>query len=582
VKSKRHVLFVFLTLTLFSVVFTVTDFASAHKGLVVYINSDTAWTKANSPYTLTGPTVVSPGVTLTINSGVTVNMNGYILFINGTLKAVGSLSGNIQINGDNMTFGASAGSGSVFENVVSNASITSANTLVLSNNTMSNSISVGDSSVIANNIIVGSISTGNAATFTKNVITGDITAGNSTTFSGNNIRGDISAGTSTTFSGNYINGTGLERFGIMGHDYATALTVGDSSVISNNAISGGVSASSSAIFNNTIVGGGPFTDWLGRPEDATSAVQVTGACSVTSNVIYSTTGGYGILVQGGTTTVSGNYVKNTIRVAGNATVEGNFVSSGGIQVGDIFINAFNAIDYGSGNALIKNNIMNGSSSGVFSSYVGGTAIIQDNLIVNNTYGVNLVSQATIQNNTISTSSVAISLTNTSPLINYNNILSYSQNSVLLVNNQLNVNATYNWWGTTDIQAINLTIHDFKYDLSLGTVNFTPILDSQNIQAPLTSYTIQLPKPPSITTQTVTATSSPAPTAIPAATATSSSTASTTPTPIPSATVESSSSPTAASTPTIPEYTLLTVVLVVTLAVVMLTLSLHWNRKRQIH
>ena len=33
------------------------NFGSAQSGLIVFINSDTTWTKANSPYTLTGPIV---------------------------------------------------------------------------------------------------------------------------------------------------------------------------------------------------------------------------------------------------------------------------------------------------------------------------------------------------------------------------------------------------------------------------------------------------------------------------------------------------------------------------------------------
>ena len=74
-------------------------FGSAQSGLVVTINSDTTWTKENSPIVFSGPVVISTGVTLTINAGVTVNLNGYPLFVNGTLKAIGSASDKIQISG---------------------------------------------------------------------------------------------------------------------------------------------------------------------------------------------------------------------------------------------------------------------------------------------------------------------------------------------------------------------------------------------------------------------------------------------------------------------------------------------------
>ena len=140
-----------------------------------------------------------------------------------------------------------------------------------------------------------------------------------------------------------------------------------------------------------------------------------------------------------------------------------------------------------------------------------------------------MSQATIQNNTVFNSSTAIGLVSggaidTSQSINYNNIITYSENSVLLANFPLDVDATYNWWGSTDTQAANLTIHDFKYDLNLGKVNFLPILNAQNPQAPSTAYTIQTPNTPALPTPQP----SPTPTTTPTPTPTSQ-----TPTPSPS-------------------------------------------------
>ncbi len=46
-----------------------------------------------------------------------------------------------------------------------------------------------------------------------------------------------------------------------------------------------------------------------------------------------------------------------------------------------------------------------------------------------------------------------------------------------------INATYNYWGTTDQQAINQTIYDFKNDYNLGSVAFVPFLDLPNSQSP---------------------------------------------------------------------------------------------------
>ena len=64
------------------------------------INSDTTWIKANSPYNLTVPVTVSPGVTLTIEPGTIVDAN-YLnyLQINGTINARGTTNEPINFNG---------------------------------------------------------------------------------------------------------------------------------------------------------------------------------------------------------------------------------------------------------------------------------------------------------------------------------------------------------------------------------------------------------------------------------------------------------------------------------------------------
>ena len=133
-----------------------------------------------------------------------------------------------------------------------------------------------------------------------------------------------------------------------------------------------------------------------------------------------------------------------------------------------------------------------NSIGISSNREDGTALIEQNLISNNTYGISVTSQVTILNNTITDSTVAISLGTSSVIMAYNNILNYTQNSLILSEVSTAVNATYNWWGTTDTQAINLTIRDFKYDITLGTVTFVPLLTAQNPQAPSTSFSLPMP------------------------------------------------------------------------------------------
>ena len=60
------------------------------------ISTDTVWSIANSPYTLTGNMFVNNGVTLSIEPGVTVYLNDHSLIVNGTLNACGTADNKIN------------------------------------------------------------------------------------------------------------------------------------------------------------------------------------------------------------------------------------------------------------------------------------------------------------------------------------------------------------------------------------------------------------------------------------------------------------------------------------------------------
>ena len=68
-----------------------TQVSKAETGTLVagIIYTDTTWTKANSPYNLTGAIGIYQDVTLTIQPGVIVNLNGNYIQVNGTLAARG-------------------------------------------------------------------------------------------------------------------------------------------------------------------------------------------------------------------------------------------------------------------------------------------------------------------------------------------------------------------------------------------------------------------------------------------------------------------------------------------------------------
>ena len=104
----------------------------------------------------------------------------------------------------------------------------------------------------------------------------------------------------------------------------------------------------------------------------------------------------------------------------------------------------------------------------------GSAIV---ISFSNNVGCSMI----ISNNTITNSAVGIQLHYGYPqLISYNNIYGNTVNFKL--DNDHSINCTYNWWGTTDQQAIGNSIYDFKSDFTLGTVNFAPFLTAPNLEA----------------------------------------------------------------------------------------------------
>lgn len=211
--------------------------------------------------------------------------------------------------------------------------------------------------------------------------------------------------------------------------------------------------------------------------------------------------------------INNNVIENQINVqspiTGTPLISNNTIK-GGIIIGDTFgdaIIANNSI-IGSGvyfgamnppNITLSGNTISGCSAGINVVCWGHAPhstlfqLIEDNLIVNNTCGIVLTvmigsSQPVIKNNTITNNTVGIraipdwGYNAHNSTILYNNIYGNSQYNFenLLTTN---INATYNWWGTTNQQSISQSMYDFKNDFNLGTVNFDPFLTSPNANTP---------------------------------------------------------------------------------------------------
>lgn len=361
-KRKALVLTLILTLlvpTIFGVHFGTAQSGTNFSGI---INSDTTWTKANGPYTLTGRVGIAKGATLTIESGVIVNLGLFTLEVNGTLIAQGTPNDKIILN-----------SGDVNEYPPQNINLPYDNPTCKIENAILNQTSInGESSYSNASVTINSCSLeGNAA---------------------------INVWGSTTISNSYITGAVLLR-------------------------------GSSIVTDNTLLSG----------------IDIAGSCSGSS--------------FSGTYTVSGNNITN--------------------QQGIYVMNVGNA------GTITDNIISGGSTAGICQAdgFPMMSATIEKNLISNNQYGILIRTKnddSTIQDNTITNNKIGILYPTPSQTITGNNIQGNSQYNIQA--GSTSATAKNNWWGTTDPQAINQTIYDFKNDFHLGTVAFFPFLTAPNPQA----------------------------------------------------------------------------------------------------
>ncbi len=152
------------------------------------------------------------------------------------------------------------------------------------------------------------------------------------------------------------------------------------------------------------------------------------------------------------------------------------------------------IMFGSDNsATVTGNTIQNCMDGIAISYLidtfTGTMTIQHNLILNNIDGVYFGSPQKVifEDNTVTLNWQGFRVTGYSDqsVFTNNNIYGNTNRTIGLEASQwsTDMNVPNNWWGTTDAGAIGQSIHDFRVDSRLDTVNFTPALQTENQDAP---------------------------------------------------------------------------------------------------
>jgi hypothetical protein len=408
------------------------------------ITQDTTWAKAKSPYNFIGPIAINNGVTLTIETGVTVNLNYYYIQVNGTLIAKGSDTSKISINNGQINFTSisngwnnQTSTGSMLENVILIGGISSSVSLKINNVNISGGypVSLAGKSAILNSILHTTVSGSIALVSNSTVFDLEIPYEKATIQ--NSYITKVNAPSSTIFN-NTIDGNIVGT--VIGFTITNNTINGDiiGKTITSNFIHGDVNVNDGMVLNNTIVSQSVINS--GQTLVAYPAIKTTGSSVVSGNDItsfYVNQQGVGIAVQNGFATISNNEISN----------------------------------FNTGIAVA----WNGAAS----------ATIVRNLVLNNAKGLvdeqTIGQQISISENTFFNNSVAFTFYSAPINFAHNDIQNNTQN-IYLVSNPNNVDAAYNWWGTTNADAINQTIHDFKNDFNLGVVNFIPFLTEPNLQA----------------------------------------------------------------------------------------------------
>jgi hypothetical protein len=414
---------------------------AADKNLPSIISSDTTLTKDGSPYSLIGPTRINSGVTLTIEAGATLNIGTNYLQVDGILRSKGTSSNNAEILSTLPIR---------MEDSVGYINFTSSCT--------SWNEQTGSGCIIENTLLNQTIIHVGNSTVKIN--------SNTVNFQGNMMVDNVAVsikGGSTPVTNNII--------------HAAVMISDGTSTISGNKITGGLAlyGGTPTAKSNNVSGGSTYVYFAKDENRVYNTIAIGARCSPTllDNEVHGSIHVGDYRGYAGPATINNNRVYGSITGQGNLAITNNKI--------------FGGISTTSTNVNIQGNQISGSTQ----------------------TGVSVSDNAVVKYNSISGFNVSLQVNpsssgTSSPTIKNNNIQNWSQ--YCFKNSASNdVEASNNWWGTTDVQAIEQDIYDQTYDFNLGKVNITPILNAPDTQSPETLPVQTSPTP------TATVEASPTPT-----------------------------------------------------------------------
>jgi hypothetical protein len=231
--------------------------------------------------------------------------------------------------------------------------------------------------------------------------------------------------------------------------------------------------------------------------------------------------GTGIGIKNGSAEITGNTIDSNSNGSGSLGPNNGYYAGGGISLdcgggGDTYLISGNTIQANNGyqggaifdwwtpGAEITNNVILGNNASIggalYLTNVSGIVVSGNRIEKNNalqyvvdymTLSLNTISNNTFLNNTVHTAPFATICIDTfflttqaslTPVLHNNNFVDPGI-TYEIFNSKNPMDATNNWWGSTDSVEIQKRIYDYSVDGTRGTVNFVPFLTSPSSLAP---------------------------------------------------------------------------------------------------